>query len=238
MDSRACLCLYHCSTYPKDEIEEHEQCFHAGHCGNSLQSFSHHCLLLIVFSEWQLLVAVCGHSYTGRSQPPACSRPLARCAHAPSWTLKCKCRFYVPAPHDEAFLHLTTLTNESQVVLSKRQLVVGGPLIYYKCEFGAEKEIFDRLQQILGYPGSVLFSWRQELWKGNECVPKDSSSSSSYVGVTTHYGGLAFSAIFFHSVLSLFSFLHHLIPIVWISSSSSSVHLLLGRCTQRLDFLY
>jgi len=41
--------------------------------------------------------------------------------------------------------------------------------------------------------------------------------------------GLAFSAIFFHSVLSLLSFLRPLIPIVWISSSASSVHLFLGR---------
>ena len=40
---------------------------------------------------------------------------------------------------------------------------------------------------------------------------------------------LAFSAIFFHSVLSLLSFLHPLIPIVWISSSTSSIHLFLGR---------
>ena len=39
---------------------------------------------------------------------------------------------------------------------------------------------------------------------------------------------LAFSAIFFHSVLSLLSFLHPLIPIVWISSSTSSTHLFLG----------
>ena len=34
-------------------------------------------------------------------------------------------------------------------------------------------------------------------------------------------GVLAFSEIFFHSVLSLLSFLHSFIPIVWISSSSS-----------------
>ena len=40
---------------------------------------------------------------------------------------------------------------------------------------------------------------------------------------------LAFSAIFFHSVLSLLSFLHPLIPIVWMSSSTSSIHLFLGR---------
>ena len=40
---------------------------------------------------------------------------------------------------------------------------------------------------------------------------------------------LAFSAIFFYSVLSLLSFLHLLIPIVWISSSTSSIHLFLGR---------
>ena len=40
---------------------------------------------------------------------------------------------------------------------------------------------------------------------------------------------LAFSAIFFHSVLSLLSFLHPLILIVWISSSASSIHLFLGR---------
>jgi len=39
---------------------------------------------------------------------------------------------------------------------------------------------------------------------------------------------LAFSAIFFHSVLSLLSFLHPLIPIVWISSSTSSIHLFFG----------
>ena len=56
-----------------------------------------------------------------------------------------------------------------------------------------------------------------------------SSSSSSYVAVTAHYGFLAFSAIFFHSILSLLSFLPPLIPIVWISSSKSSIHLFLGR---------
>ena len=39
---------------------------------------------------------------------------------------------------------------------------------------------------------------------------------------------LAFSAIFFHSVLSLLNFLHPLIPIVRMSSSSSSIHLFLG----------
>ena len=39
---------------------------------------------------------------------------------------------------------------------------------------------------------------------------------------------LAFSVIFFHSVLSLLSFLHPLIPIVWISSSTSSAQLFLG----------
>ena len=39
---------------------------------------------------------------------------------------------------------------------------------------------------------------------------------------------LGFSAIFFHSVLSLHSFLHPLIPIVWMSSSTSSIHLFLG----------
>ena len=39
---------------------------------------------------------------------------------------------------------------------------------------------------------------------------------------------LAFSVIFFHSVLSLLSFLHPLIPIIRISSSTSSIHLFLG----------
>ena len=39
---------------------------------------------------------------------------------------------------------------------------------------------------------------------------------------------LAFLVIFFHSVLSLHSFLHPLIPIVWISSSTSSINLFLG----------
>ena len=39
---------------------------------------------------------------------------------------------------------------------------------------------------------------------------------------------LPFSAIFFHSVLSLLSFLHPLIAILWISSSTSSIHLSLG----------
>ena len=39
---------------------------------------------------------------------------------------------------------------------------------------------------------------------------------------------LAFSVIFFHSFLSLLSFLHPLIPIVWMSSSTSSIHLFLG----------
>ena len=39
---------------------------------------------------------------------------------------------------------------------------------------------------------------------------------------------LAFSMIFFHSVLSLLSFLHPLILVVCISSSTSSVHLFLG----------
>ena len=38
---------------------------------------------------------------------------------------------------------------------------------------------------------------------------------------------LAFSVIFFHSVLSLLTFLHPLIPIVWISSSTSSIQLFL-----------
>src|SRR5215510_14259050 len=38
---------------------------------------------------------------------------------------------------------------------------------------------------------------------------------------------LAFSVILLHSVLSLLSFLHPLIPIDWISSSISSVHLFL-----------
>ena len=39
---------------------------------------------------------------------------------------------------------------------------------------------------------------------------------------------LAFSVIFFHSVLSLLSFLHPLIPVVWMSFSTSSIHLFLG----------
>jgi len=39
---------------------------------------------------------------------------------------------------------------------------------------------------------------------------------------------LAFSVIFFHSILSLLSFLHPLIPIAWKSSSTSSIHLFLG----------
>jgi len=39
---------------------------------------------------------------------------------------------------------------------------------------------------------------------------------------------LAFLVIFFNSVFSLLSFLHPLIPIVWISSSTSSIHLFLG----------
>ena len=38
---------------------------------------------------------------------------------------------------------------------------------------------------------------------------------------------LAFSAIFFHSVLSLLSFLHPFIPIIWMSSSTSSIYLFL-----------
>ena len=38
---------------------------------------------------------------------------------------------------------------------------------------------------------------------------------------------LAFSVIFFHSILSLLNFLQPLIPIVWISSSASSIHLFL-----------
>jgi hypothetical protein len=39
---------------------------------------------------------------------------------------------------------------------------------------------------------------------------------------------LAFSVIFFHSVLSLLNFLHSLTPIAWISSSASSIRLFLG----------
>ena len=39
---------------------------------------------------------------------------------------------------------------------------------------------------------------------------------------------LVFSVIFFHPVLSLLNFLHPLIPVVWISSSTSSIHLFLG----------
>ena len=39
---------------------------------------------------------------------------------------------------------------------------------------------------------------------------------------------LAFSVIFFHSDLSLLNFLDPLIPIVWILSSTSSIHLFLG----------
>ena len=39
---------------------------------------------------------------------------------------------------------------------------------------------------------------------------------------------LAFSVILFHSVLCLLNFLHPLIPIDWISSSVSSIHLFLG----------
>ena len=39
---------------------------------------------------------------------------------------------------------------------------------------------------------------------------------------------LAFSVIFFHSVLSLLTFLHPLIPFVWMSSSTSSIHLFLS----------
>ena len=39
---------------------------------------------------------------------------------------------------------------------------------------------------------------------------------------------LAFSVIFFHSALSLHNFLHPLIPIIYISSSMSSIHLFLG----------
>ena len=39
---------------------------------------------------------------------------------------------------------------------------------------------------------------------------------------------LAFSVILFHSVLSLLNFLHPLVPIDWISSSISSIHLFLG----------
>ena len=39
---------------------------------------------------------------------------------------------------------------------------------------------------------------------------------------------LAFSVIFYHSVLSLLSFLRPLIHIVWMSSSTSSIHLFLG----------
>jgi len=39
---------------------------------------------------------------------------------------------------------------------------------------------------------------------------------------------LAFSVILFHSALSLHNFLHPLTPIICISSSTSSIHLLLG----------
>ena len=39
---------------------------------------------------------------------------------------------------------------------------------------------------------------------------------------------LAFSVIFFHSILPLLIFLHPLIPIFWISSSTSSIHFFLG----------
>ena len=39
---------------------------------------------------------------------------------------------------------------------------------------------------------------------------------------------LTSSVIFFHSALSLHNFLHHLIPIICISSSMSSIHLFLG----------
>ena len=39
---------------------------------------------------------------------------------------------------------------------------------------------------------------------------------------------LTFSVIFFHSTLSFHNFLHHLILIICISSSMSSIHLFLG----------
>jgi hypothetical protein len=125
-------------------------------------------LLLIVFSEWRLPFAVWWHSYTGRSQPPACSRELARCAHAPSWnevSILCFCSAWwsLPAPDK-----VDEWASSSAV-----KKTIDGPLIYCKYEFGAEKEIFDRLQQMLRYPGTLLFSWRQELGKGNACVPKD-----------------------------------------------------------------
>ena len=40
--------------------------------------------------------------------------------------------------------------------------------------------------------------------------------------------GCNFTVIFFHSVLFLLRFLRPLIPIIWISSSTSSIHLFLG----------
>ena len=39
---------------------------------------------------------------------------------------------------------------------------------------------------------------------------------------------LAFSVILFHSALSLHCFLHPFIPIIWMSSSISTIHLFLG----------
>lgn len=128
------------------------------------------CLLLIVFSEWRLPLAVCWHSYTGRSQPPACCRALARCAHAPSWTLKCKCRFYVSALHDEAFLHLTTLTSEHKVVLSKRQSAVFRYIASASLELN--RKSFTGCDRSCGIP--KLYSSRdvRNLGKGMRLYPK------------------------------------------------------------------
>jgi len=168
MDSRVCLCLYHWLNLPKTRSWRAWAVFS---CRPLRQQSAVACPSLSLANNFQQITAALSRILTLIHWPltAACQQSSARvlCTCA----IKCKCRFYVSALHDEAFPQLTKLTSEHQVTLSKRQS--GGPLIYCKCEFGAEKEIFDRLQQMLRYPGTLLFSWRQELRKGNACVPKD-----------------------------------------------------------------
>ena len=129
-------------------------------------------------------------------------------------------------------------------------------LIYYDFLILRVSNCFSRWYQVIGSSGThwwPLFSFRRRHnqimldYKINYLSPfnfcgqplsvRNYNSSSSFFLFLFFFlycwrynpqWVLAFSVIFLHSVLSLLIILHPLIPIIWISSSTSSIHLFLG----------
>jgi hypothetical protein len=168
MDSRVPLCLYHWLNLPKTRNWRAWAVFS---CRPLRQLSAVVCPSLALANRFQRMTATfrCVQTLVHWPLTVAClqssARELCTCAIlSTEVSILCFCSAWWSLPSPD---NADEWESGSAV-----RVTIRGPLISCKSEFGVEKEVFDRLQHMFLYPGTLLISWRQELRKGNTCIPK------------------------------------------------------------------